>query len=135
MLAWCGVFGLGSAAYFMGRTHPELLIALFPTWALTLALLTVEVVERLARRADARAGLGTALVLAATALTVCSLARSRPPWTQLERIGPGHAERAADRRRSAAAALRQGVPAGPLDARLLRPAAGREGRDPADDGS
>ena len=46
MLAWCGVFGLGSAAYFMGRTHPELLVALFPTWALTLALLTVEVVGR-----------------------------------------------------------------------------------------
>ena len=50
MLAWCGVFGLGSAAYFMGRTHPELLIALFPTWALTLALLTVDVVGRGTRR-------------------------------------------------------------------------------------
>jgi hypothetical protein len=87
MLAWCGVFGLGSAAYFMGRTHPELLIALFPTWALTLALLTVDVVQRLGRRADARPGLGTALVLAATALTVCSLAQVPAPWTQLQRIG------------------------------------------------
>jgi hypothetical protein len=87
MLAWCGVFGLGSAAYFMGRTHPELLIALFPTWALTLALLTVEVVGRLQRRADARPGLGTALVLAATALTVCSLAQLPLPWTQLQRLG------------------------------------------------
>ena len=87
MLVWCGVFGLGSAAYFMGRTHPELLIALFPTWALTLALLTVEVVGRVQRRADARPGLGTALVLAATALTVCSLAQLPAPWTQLQRIG------------------------------------------------
>lgn len=87
MLAWCGVFGLGSAAYFMGRTHPELLIALFPTWALTLALLTVEVVDRLQRRVGARPRLGTALVLAATALTVCSLAQLPLPWTQLERIG------------------------------------------------
>jgi hypothetical protein len=87
MLAWCGVFGLGSAAYFMGRTHPELLIALFPTWSLTLALLTIEVVGRLQRRADARPGLGTALLLAATALTVCSLAQFPLPWTQLERIG------------------------------------------------
>ena len=87
MLAWCGVFGLGSAAYFMGRTHPELLIALFPTWALTLALLTVDVVERVQRRAGARPGLGTALVLAATALTVCSLAQLPAPWTQLRRIG------------------------------------------------
>ncbi len=87
MLAWCGVFGLGSAAYFMGRTHPELLIALFPTWALTLALLTAEVVGRVQRRAGARPGLGTALVLAASALTVCSLAQLPLPWTQLERIG------------------------------------------------
>ncbi|HEU4702324.1 MAG TPA: hypothetical protein VFS37_07560 [Conexibacter sp.] len=87
MLAWCGVFGLGSAAYFMGRTHPELLIALFPVWALTLALLTVEAVGRVQRRAGARPGLGTALVLAAMALTVCSLAQFPAPWTQLERIG------------------------------------------------
>jgi len=86
-LAWCGVFGLASASYFMGRTHPELLIALFPTWALTLALLTVEVVGRVQRRAGARPGLGTALVLAATALTVCSLAQFPLPWTQLQRIG------------------------------------------------
>jgi hypothetical protein len=87
MLAWCGVFGLGSASYFMGRTHPELLIALFPTWASTLALLSVEVVGRLGRRAGARPGLGTALVLLATALTACSLAQLPAPWTQLERIG------------------------------------------------
>jgi len=86
MLVWCGVFGLGSAAYFMGRTHPELLIALFPTWALTLALLTVELVGRV-QRAGARPGLGSALVLAATALTVCSLAQFPAPWTQLQRIG------------------------------------------------
>lgn len=83
MLAWSGVFGLGSAAYFMGRTHPELLVALFSTWALTLALLTVDVVGR-ARR---RPGLGSVLVLAGMALTVCSLAQLPLPWTQLQRIG------------------------------------------------
>jgi len=87
MLAWSGVFGLGSAAYFMGRTHPELLIALFPTWALTLALLTVDVVARVTQRADARPRLGTALVLVGMALTVCSLAQIPAPWTQLQRIG------------------------------------------------
>jgi len=83
MLVWSGVFGLGSAAYFMGRTHPELLIALFPTWALTLALMTVDVVARTRRPP----GLGGVLVLAATALTVCSIAQLPWPWTQLERIG------------------------------------------------
>jgi len=87
MLAWTGVFGLGSAAYFMGRTHPELLVALFPTWALTLALLSVDVVARARRRADARPGLGSVLVLAGMALTVCSIAQFPLPWTQLQRIG------------------------------------------------
>ena len=86
MLAWCGVFGLGSAAYFMGRTHPELLVALFPTWALTLALLTVDVVGRTAQRAGARPRLGTALVLMGMGLTVCSVAQLPLPWTQLQRI-------------------------------------------------
>ena len=86
MLAWSGVFGLGSAAYFMGRTHPELLVALFSTWALTLALLSVDVAAR-ARRAGARPGLGTLLVLAGMALTVCSLAQLPLPWTQVQRIG------------------------------------------------
>jgi hypothetical protein len=87
MLAWSGVFGLGSASYFMGRTHPELLVALFSTWALTLALLSVDVVARLARRPQARPGLGTLLVLAGMSLTACSLAQLPLPWTQLQRIG------------------------------------------------
>ncbi|HXE45871.1 MAG TPA: hypothetical protein VN635_11820, partial [Conexibacter sp.] len=87
MLAWSGVFGLGSAAYFMGRTHPELLIALFPTWALALALLTVDVLARARRHADARPGLGTLFALAGMALTVCSIAQVPWPWTQLQRIG------------------------------------------------
>ncbi len=83
MLVWTGVFGLGAGAYFMGRTHPELLVALFPAWALTLALLTVDVVARVRRRP----GLGSVLVLAGMALTVCSLAQLPAPWTQLRRIG------------------------------------------------
>jgi hypothetical protein len=89
MLAWSGVFGLGSAAYFMGRTHPELLVALFPTWTLALALLSVDAVGRLVRRADARPGLGTLLVLAGMALATCSLAQAPLPWTQLQRVRAG----------------------------------------------
>lgn len=86
MLAWSGVFGLGCGAYFMGRSHPELLIAMFPVWALTLALLTVAVVERIAARPGARAGAGTLLVLAGMAAAACSLAQTPLPWTQLERL-------------------------------------------------
>ncbi len=82
MLAWSGVFGLGSAAYFMGRTHPELLVALFPTWALALALLSVDALGRL----RGRPGLGTLLVLLGMAVTACSLAQLPAPWTQLDRI-------------------------------------------------
>ncbi|HZV72473.1 MAG TPA: hypothetical protein VFF79_02050 [Conexibacter sp.] len=89
MLVWSGVFGLGSAAYFMGRTHPELLVALFPTWALALTLLALDAVARLERRPSARPGLGTLLVLAGMALAVCSLAQLPLPWTQLERLGQG----------------------------------------------
>ena len=87
MLVWSGIFGLGSAAYFMGRTHPELLVALFPTWALALALLSVDAVGRLARLPGARPGLGTLLVLGGMALAACSLAQFPLPWTQLQRIG------------------------------------------------
>jgi hypothetical protein len=82
MLAWSGVFGLGSAAYFMGRTHPELLVALFPTWTLALALLSVDAVSRL----TGRPGVGTLLVLFGMALATCSLAQLPLPWTQLQRI-------------------------------------------------
>jgi hypothetical protein len=89
MLAWSGVFGLGSGAYFMGRTHPELLVALFPTWTLALVLLSVDAIGRLARRPRARPGLGTLLALAGLALATCSLAQAPMPWTQLQRIRAG----------------------------------------------
>ena len=111
MLAWCSVFGLGSAAYFMGRTHPELLIALFPTWALTLALLTVDVVARLGRRADARLRLGTALVLAGHGVDGLLARAGSGAVDAVAADRAGHADGPADRRRSAAAGLCEGVPA------------------------
>jgi hypothetical protein len=86
MLAWSGVFGLGAGAYFMGRTHPELLVAMFSAWTLALALLTVAVLERLRERPAARPALGTLLVLAGMAVAACSLAQTPMPWTQLDRI-------------------------------------------------
>jgi hypothetical protein len=87
MLAWSGIFGLGCGAYFIGRSHPELLIAMFPVWALTLALLTVDAVGRLSRAGGAvRPGIGTLLVLVGMAVCVCSLAQTPLPWSQLERL-------------------------------------------------
>ena len=72
----------------MGRTHPELLIALFPTWALTLALLTRRGRRAAAARAPARGPASAPRSCSvAMALTVCSLAQFPPPWTQLQRIG------------------------------------------------
>ena len=38
-LAWAGVFGLGAGAYFVGRSHPHVLIDLFSAWSLALTLL------------------------------------------------------------------------------------------------
>ena len=70
----------------MGRSHPELLIAMFPVWALTLALLTVDAVGRLRARPSARPGIATLLVLLGMAVCACSLAQTPLPWTQLDRL-------------------------------------------------
>ena len=46
-LAFAGVFGLGTAAYFVGRSDPEVLIMLFAAWSLALSLLACELVRHL----------------------------------------------------------------------------------------
>lgn len=90
MLAWCGVFGLGSASWYMGRTHPEALIAMFGTWALTIALLAVVVARRLTAAGPARRPeLASLAVLFGLGLTVCSLAQVPWPWTQIDRLRAG----------------------------------------------
>jgi len=102
MLAWCGVFGLGSASWYMGRTHPEALIAMFPTWALTIALLAAVVV----RRTGVSLTPSGLAVLFGLGLTVCSLAQVPWPWTQIDR-------------------LRAGTPATPIQAEVPIPPYGR----------
>jgi hypothetical protein len=44
MLAYGGVAGLGSGAYYVGRSHPAVLVALYPAWAFAAALLAHRVV-------------------------------------------------------------------------------------------
>jgi len=85
-LAWAGVFGLGAGVYFVGRSHPDVLIDLFAAWALALVLLLVVAVRAIARRPSRRAGVVELLVLAGFGLAICSLAQTPTPWSQVERL-------------------------------------------------
>ncbi|MBW3647383.1 MAG: hypothetical protein KY440_06365, partial [Actinobacteria bacterium] len=76
LLGYTSVFGLGAGSYYVGRSHPYVLIAVFCAWALCSATLTVEVVGRLSR-ADLRlpARLLQAMPVAAVA-ALCALIAS-----------------------------------------------------------
>ena len=86
-LAWSGIFGLGAGSYFVGRSHPHVLIDLFSAWALALSLLTVVVVQAVVRRGVRRPQLAELLVLAGFGVMLCSLAQTPTPWSQLQRLG------------------------------------------------
>ncbi len=86
MLAWTGIFGLGSASYYIGRSHPVALKSLFSVWALALALLTVVVVRQLAAHPQRRVSIATVAVLFGFGVAACSLAQLPAPWSQLERF-------------------------------------------------
>ncbi len=89
MLAWSGIFGLGSAAYYMGATTILAVATLFPAWGLCLALLAIVAVRRIAARRErlpavpALAALfGFALIASFILLPPARLA----PWTQVQRL-------------------------------------------------
>lgn len=86
MLAWSGVFGLGSATYYLARSHPEVVPMTFSAWALALVLLTVVVVRRLAAKPSARPSIAALLVLAGFGVTVCSLPQTPLPWNEVRRL-------------------------------------------------
>jgi hypothetical protein len=86
MLAWTGIFGLGSAVYYIGRSHPVALKSLFSVWALALALLTVVVVRQLAAHPRRRVSVAAVAVLFGFGIAACSVAQVPAPWTQLERF-------------------------------------------------
>ncbi|MGB2711997.1 MAG: hypothetical protein WBC33_10820, partial [Conexibacter sp.] len=86
MLAWSSLFGLVSGAYFAYRSHPDVLIAHFPAWALTLALLVIVVARAVAERVPRRVTIPDVAVLLGFALAVCSLAQFPSPWQQRDRI-------------------------------------------------
>jgi hypothetical protein len=85
-LAWSGSFGLLAGAYFAGRSHPEVLIDLFSSWALALALLTIVALRGLAARGWRRPALPELAILFGLGLMLCSLAQTPTPWSQIARI-------------------------------------------------
>jgi len=86
MLGWSGTFGLGVGAYYVGRSHPDVLIDVFSAWALALALLVVAVVRALLARPLRRPALAELAVLFGFGLAVCSLAQTPAPWRQVARL-------------------------------------------------
>jgi hypothetical protein len=86
MLAFVAVFGLGSGAYYAGRSHPEVLVTSFAAWSLALALLTLLVVRELARHPRGWPQPAAALCLLAFCVAGCSLAQTPTPWSQVERL-------------------------------------------------
>jgi hypothetical protein len=86
LLAWSGVFGLGTGSYYVGRSIAETLTNLFPAWALAVTLLTVAVVRGLAAREGRRPLAIELACLFAFGLLVCSLAQTPSPTAQARRI-------------------------------------------------
>jgi hypothetical protein len=85
MLVWSGVFGLGAGSYFMGRSDALNLISLFSAWCFALMLLTIVVVERLART-GARPSVAELAVLFGFALAACAVFQMPRPWAEVQRV-------------------------------------------------
>jgi hypothetical protein len=86
MLVWSGVFGLGSAGYYVGRSHPVALTMTFSAWALALVLLTAVALRGLVRERTPRPTLAAFAVLFGFGVAACSLAQVPLPWSQLQRL-------------------------------------------------
>lgn len=54
MLAYSGVLGLGAFSYWVGRSHPDALFGMFPTWGLSVGLLGWWVLSSVALRSNAK---------------------------------------------------------------------------------
>jgi hypothetical protein len=86
MLAWCGVFGLGTGAYFAYRSHPDTLVASFSIWALTLAVLLIAAWRTAATRPAVAPSIPVLLLLIGFGIASSSLTQFPLPWKQVERI-------------------------------------------------
>jgi len=89
MLAWSGVFGFGAGFYYIGASVPTGVPTLFPPWALSLALLAIVAVQRLARdrrRLPSMPALAALFGIGLLGTFVLLPPTRLAPWAQLERI-------------------------------------------------
>lgn len=85
-LAFVAVFGLGSGAYYVGRSHPEVLVTSFAAWSFALSLLALVAVRRLAAAPRRWPEPAAAACLLAFCVAGCSLAQTPTPWSQIHRL-------------------------------------------------
>ncbi|MGA2319530.1 MAG: hypothetical protein ABSG95_02150 [Solirubrobacteraceae bacterium] len=90
-LVFSGTFGMGAGSYYMGRSFPEVLAALFPAWGLATALLCLLALQALRDSASRRRiwpsrALPVAAALVLLGLFVTSIDQFPAPWTQWRRL-------------------------------------------------
>jgi hypothetical protein len=85
MLVWIGIFGLGIGSYYAGRSHEEVLIAIFSAWSLAIVLL-LAVTTRSVVRERLRIGPARVALFVGFGLLVCSLAQFPAPWRSIEKL-------------------------------------------------
>jgi len=83
---WLTIFGLGVGSYYLGRSHPEVLINMFPSWALSIVLLVVAIARAVPRRPRRLPSPAEALCLIAFGVLACSLAQTPSPVAEAERL-------------------------------------------------
>ncbi|HEX4806456.1 MAG TPA: hypothetical protein VFU94_11205, partial [Conexibacter sp.] len=85
-LVWTGVFGLGSATYYVARAGAVFLPSTFAAWALALALLSIVAVRAMAERPRLLPGVATLATLFGFGLCVTPIAMMPLPEQQIQRV-------------------------------------------------
>jgi hypothetical protein len=83
---WSGLFGLGSATYYVARSSAGLMPMVFSAWAFALALLAIVVMRQVAAAPLRVPGPAALAVLFGVGLAACSLAQAPVPWQQIQRV-------------------------------------------------
>ncbi len=92
MLAYSGVLGLVSFSYWVGRSHPNGLFAMFPQWGLAISLLAWWMLTAAARRTPAETAsvrpwvMPSLAVLTMFGLMVTAITHFPSPGAQLRRV-------------------------------------------------